>query len=573
MATPATPRIAQHTLTQPTLSLAFALGKNTWKLGFTIGVAQQPRARTMPAGAVAGLPQEIRRAKQRFGLPEDTRVVRCSEAGRAGCWLHRSCVTPGVEHLVIDSASLAVHRRPRRAKTDRLAVPKRLTRLRRHMTGEKKVWSVVRGPRVAEDDRRPLHRALTTATGDRTRVSNRLTGLLAGSGVQRALRGAVEAQREPGQQWDGSPLPPALRTRLKRAWQQVSLLTTPLQTLEAERRALVRRREDPGLDQVRQRFLRRGIGVQSAWLYGMACFAGRDVQTPKHVGALAGLTPTPYQRGQSRRALGLATAGHRHRRAMAIASAWAWRRFQPARALCRWDERRCGSGRARLRQLGMVALARKLLLALWRFCKTGVLPEGAVLQAEGPRREGRRSRVRSGGTDRTVASARRTRSQQGWPVCGRERLVVEPGAPGAPGWRGGRSPRRFTRRLRAQTGGGAGRQRRQHGEQVVWGEKAPRVTKPAAHITCRAPRRARHPAASRVRQESAQQGHGAGASARRVRGTQEVEIAPGRVRRAANPLVDVTSMCERASHTHQERSGRDKKRQTSAPKGLTIAAT
>jgi transposase len=200
--------------------------------------------------------------------------------------------------------------------------------------------------------------------------------------VQLALQGDVEAQLDRVHPWDGSPLPSALRTRLKRAWQQVGLLTAPIQTLEAERRALLRRREDPVVEQVRQRFTLRGIGVQSAWLSVMACFAGRDVQTPKQVGALAGLTPTPYQRGQARRALGIATAGKRHIRAMAIEIAWAWRRFQPASALAQWYERRFGAGRARLRKLGMVALARKLLIALWRFLKTGVLPEGAVLQAE-----------------------------------------------------------------------------------------------------------------------------------------------------------------------------------------------
>jgi transposase len=118
----------------------------------------------------------------------------------------------------------------------------------------------------------------------------------------------------------------------------------------------------------------------------MALFAWRDFQPPKQVGALAGLTPTPYQSGQSRRELGIAKAGNRHIRAMAIEIAWAWRRFQPASALSQWYERWFGAGRARLRKLGMVALARKLLIALWRFVKTGVLPEGAVLKTAAPRR-------------------------------------------------------------------------------------------------------------------------------------------------------------------------------------------
>jgi transposase len=202
--------------------------------------------------------------------------------------------------------------------------------------------------------------------------------------VQLVLQGDVEAQLDQTHQGDGAPLPSALRSRLKRAWQQVGFLTAHIQTLEAERRALLRHRTDPVIAQVRQLFTLRGIGINSAWLYIMEFFAWRDFQTAKQVGALAGLTPTPYQSGQSRRELGIAKAGNRHIRAMALEIAWAWRRFQPASALSQWYERRCGAGSARLRKLGMVALARKLLIALWRCVKTGVLPEGAVLKTAPP---------------------------------------------------------------------------------------------------------------------------------------------------------------------------------------------
>jgi transposase len=384
MAIPIRRRIEQETPPQPTLFLAFELGQTMWKLGFTISVAQPPRERTIPAGDQAGLQQEILRAKQRFGLPEDARVVSCYEAGRDGFWLHRYLMAHSVENLVIDSASIEVNRRQRRAKTDRLDVRKLLTMLLRHMAGEQKVWSVVRVPSVEEEDRRQLHRELTTAKQDRTRITNRIKGLLAGHGVQLVLQGNVEAQLDQGHQWDGSPLPAALLRRLKRAWQQVGFLTTHIQTLEAERRALWRHRTDPVIAQVRQLFTLRGIGSNSAWLYIMEFFAWRDFQTPKQIGALAGLTPTPYQSGQSRRELGIAKAGNRHIRAMAIEIAWAWRRFQPASALSQWYERRFGAGSARLRKLGIVALARKLLIALWRFVKTGVLPEGAVLKTATP---------------------------------------------------------------------------------------------------------------------------------------------------------------------------------------------
>ena len=386
MATSVTSRIEQDTLPQPTLYLAFELGKDTWKLGFTIGMAQPPRERTIPAGDVARLQQEIARAKQRFGLLADAHIMSCYEAGRDGFWLHRYLVAQGITNHVIDSASIEVNRRQRRAKTDRLDVRKLLTMLLRHMAGERKVWSVVRVPSVDEEDRRQLHREMQTAKQDRTRVINRIKGLLAGHGVQLTLQGDVDAQLDQVQQWDGASLPSALRTRLKRAWQQVGFLTAHIQTLEAERRALLRRREDPVIAQVRQLFTLRGIGINSAWLYVMEFFAWRDFQTPKQVGALAGLTPTPYQSGQARRELGIAKAGNRHIRAMAIEIAWAWRRFQPDSALSQWYERRFGAGSARLRKLGIVALARKLLIALWRFVKTGVLPEGAVLKPAAPSR-------------------------------------------------------------------------------------------------------------------------------------------------------------------------------------------
>jgi transposase len=176
MAPPAKIHIEQATLPPPTLFLACELGQNKWQLGFTIGGAPQPRERLSPSGDVERLPQESARAKPRFGLPAAGRVVRCYEAGRDGCWLHRALGAHGVQNPGSDAASLAVQRHQRRAKPARLAVRQLLTMLRRHSAGEQKGWSVGRVPSVAEADRRQLHRALPTATQDRTRVSNRLTG-------------------------------------------------------------------------------------------------------------------------------------------------------------------------------------------------------------------------------------------------------------------------------------------------------------------------------------------------------------------------------------------------------------
>jgi transposase len=159
MATAPPIRIAHETTDRPALFLAFELGVNQWKLGFTTGAAQRPRERNVPARHLEAVREEIRRAKQRFGLPEEAQVISCYEAGRDGFWLHRWLVTQGVANCVVDSSSIEVNRRRRRAKTDRLDVQKLLTMLLRHVAGEQKVWSIVRVPSVEEEDRRQLHRA------------------------------------------------------------------------------------------------------------------------------------------------------------------------------------------------------------------------------------------------------------------------------------------------------------------------------------------------------------------------------------------------------------------------------
>jgi transposase len=318
MAPTATHRVEPQTACPPTLFLAFELGVNQWKRGFTTGAAQRPRERQVPAGDCQRVLEELQRAKHRFGLPEEARVVSCDEAGRDGFWLHRFLATHGVENCVVDSASIEVNRRHRRAKTDRLDVHNLLTMLLRHVAGERKFWSVVRVPSVDAEDGRQRHRELLSAKRDRTRVINRIKGLLAGDGVRLALHGDVAAQLEQVRQWDGSPLPPALRARLRREWQKGCFLSEQIDSLEAERREALRTSEEPAVEQVRQLMALRGIGVNSAWLFVMECVAWRDMRRSKQVGALAGLTPTPYQSGQASRELGITKAGNGYLRTMAV---------------------------------------------------------------------------------------------------------------------------------------------------------------------------------------------------------------------------------------------------------------
>jgi transposase len=264
-----------------------------------------------------------------------------------------------VEHPGVDAASMEVTRRRRRAKTERRDAHKLLTMLRRHGAGEPKVGRVVRGPSAVDEDRRQRPRELLTAKRARTRVLNRRQGLRAGGGRRMALAGEVEAQLEQVRQWDGAPRPAALPARLQRAWPQVGCLSPQSMTREAERREVRRTRAEPVVAQGRQWATLRGIGGKRAWVVVLAFLAWRHWQTPKHVGAFAGLTPPPYQSGEASRALGLTQAGNGSRRTMAVEIAWGWGRFQPRSALTQGSQARCSQGSARLRKLGLVALARQ----------------------------------------------------------------------------------------------------------------------------------------------------------------------------------------------------------------------
>jgi len=370
----------EHSTFHPTLYLAFELGNKKWKLGFTIGLGQSPRRRTIAAGDLVTLQREIRLAKKRFGLPQTAQVMSCYEAGRDGFWLHRYLVSEDIENLVVDSASIEVNRRAKRAKTDRLDVGKLLTMLIRYDYGEKKVWSVVHVPSVEAEDKRHLHRQLGTLKTDRTRHINRIKGLLVGQGVRIPVRADFLERLETVRLWDGSPLPPGLRSRLEREYAGLQFVNQQIKELEAERREMIRTADDPSVEQVRVLMRLRGIGENSAWLFVMEFFGWREFRNRRQVGGLTGLTPTPYQSGDESQEQGISKAGNRPIRAMAIEIAWGWLRHQPHSELSLWYQRRFGHGSKRLRKIGIVALARKLLVAFWRYLEYGEIPAGAQLK-------------------------------------------------------------------------------------------------------------------------------------------------------------------------------------------------
>ena len=369
-----------HTIFTPNLYIAFELSNAEWKLGFTVGLGQAPRLRNLAARDMAGLREEIRLSKVRFSLPESAPVISCYEAGRDGFWLHRCLTAQGITNLVVDSASIEVNRRKRRAKTDRLDAGKLLLMLIRYVQGERKVWSVLHPPSPQEEDQRQLHRELMTLKRERTHHINRIKGLLISQGVSLALKADFLPQLEAVRLWDGTPLLPGLRQSLLREYQRYQLVQEQVHQIELERREAIRTGDTLAIRQVRHLLQLKGVGVNSAWLYVMEFFSWRGFRNRRELGSLSGLTPTPYQSGNRAHEQGISKAGNRPIRAMAIELAWCWLRFQPGSALSIWYQNRFAHGNSRLRRIGIVALARKLLIALWQYLERGLLPAGACLR-------------------------------------------------------------------------------------------------------------------------------------------------------------------------------------------------
>jgi transposase len=370
----------QYNRFEPYLYLAFELSQNQWKLGFTVGVAQRPRIRNISARDLQALQHEILMAKQRFGLPADASVLSCYEAGRDGFWIHRYLEKHDIQNLVVDSSSIEVSRRARRRKTDGLDVNKLLAMLIRYHGGEQKVWRVVHVPSKEAEDARQLHRELMTLKAERTRHTNRIKGLLISQGISIAVKPDLPDRLETLRLWDGSRLPDALVMRLQREYQRWLFVNQQIDQLTAHRKELLKTSQRPSVEQVRQLMRLKGIGVNSAWLFVMEFFGWRNFRNRREVGACAGLTNAPFQSGETSKDQGIEKAGNRFIRAIAIEIAWSWLRYQPKSQLSQWYQQRFGQGSKRQRKIGIVALARKLLIALWRYLDTGIVPEGALLK-------------------------------------------------------------------------------------------------------------------------------------------------------------------------------------------------
>jgi len=326
--------------------------------------------------------EEVRaRVSREMGRPVE--VMSCYEAGYDGFWLHRQLEAHGVRNYVIDPASLQVDRRLRRVKTDRIDTERLLRSLMAYLRGEPKVWSVVRIPSVAEEDARRLHRERDRLICERVQHVNRIKGLCALQGIYdfHPLRPQAMPRLEQLRTAQGGALPPRLKSEIKRELHRLALVVEMIATLEAERDAIV---EDEASTHVNAEKIQalhklKAIGPEFAAVLVGEIFH-RDFNNRRQLASYVGYAPSPFQSGNVAHDQGISKAGNRKGRTTGIELAWLWLRYQPDSDLSVWFRARVGTVKGRIRRIAIVALARKLLVALWRYLETGLVPRGAVLK-------------------------------------------------------------------------------------------------------------------------------------------------------------------------------------------------
>ena len=355
------------------LYMSLELSDKKWKTALSAG-GTKVRQYAVEGGNRAELLAVIEKAKQRCGLSAGAKVVCCYEAGREGFWVHRFLSEAGIENLVVDSSSIEVKRRARRTKTDRLDAGKLLSMLLRHCAGEPDVWQVLRVPSRAEEDARRTHRELERLGQEHTGHTNRIGALLALHGIR--------AQNIGGRGWQErlagycQELGWHAAAELKRESARLALVKSQQREIQTAQDALLKSAQGP---QILRLARLCGIGVKSAWTLFYEFF-WRRFNNRREVGSCAGLTGTPYQSGDSEREQGISKAGNKRVRWLMVELAWSWLRYQPESELSRWYGERFGHGGKRQRRIGIVALARKLLIAIWRYLEHGVVPAGARLK-------------------------------------------------------------------------------------------------------------------------------------------------------------------------------------------------
>jgi transposase len=365
---------------------AIELSKSIWIVAVNTPLADRISRYSVKAGDGKALLELIERIRGRVGREtgRPVEVITCYEAGYDGFWLHRLLEGHGVRNYVIDPASLQTDRRARRAKTDRIDAERLLRSLMAYLRGEPKVWSVARVPSVAEEDARRLHRERDRLVRERVQHVNRIKGLCALHGIYdyEPLRRKRWARLEELRTAEGIELPSRLKAELKRELRRLDLVLEMIAAIEAERDAVVEEKASSShlnAEKIRQLHQLKAIGPEVATVLVGEVFY-RQFDNRRQLASYIGYTPSPFQSGNLARDQGISKAGNAKARTTGIELTWLWLRYQPDSDLSIWFRTRVGTMKGRIRRITIVAMARKLMIALWRYLETGEVPKGAILK-------------------------------------------------------------------------------------------------------------------------------------------------------------------------------------------------
>lgn len=360
------------------LFMAMELSKKNWKLAFSNG--EKVRQVNVPGGDQKGLSLAIDRAREKLGLARDCAVYSCYEAGRDGFWIHRCLDGLSVQNLVVDPASIEINRRRRHLKTDRIDAEKLVRMLMRYwLHNEKTLWRVAVVPSSADEDQRRIHRENERIKIERAGHFNRIRSLLVQHGIK--VKSIQKLNVGLLKDWQGQSLARALLEEIERELVRMTVADNQIKVIESEQRKRLKK-PVTGSDRTAAKLKKlKGIGQNGSWLLSKEFFGWRKFHNRREVGSLAGLTGTAYSSGNKTVEQGISKAGNKRVRTTMIELAWNWTWYQPDSELTKWFMRRFGNGSKRMRRIGIVALARKLLVALWKYVESDEVPSGAVLAA------------------------------------------------------------------------------------------------------------------------------------------------------------------------------------------------
>jgi transposase len=388
--------LLDHVFNEPTairtqlgaIFVSLELSRSTWLItSLSPGKGEKMSRHSVPAGDIGALLARFAELKRKAAIRtgQDYPIITIQEAGLDGFWIHRVLQGEGIESHVVDAASIAAPRRQRRAKTDKIDGEALLRVLLAYKRGEPRVCAMVIAPSPEEEDRRRISRERQTLIAERIKHVNRIKGLLFSQGIldyaplRRDRRARLAAMRT----GDGRDLPGHMKAQISRELDRLELLLDQIKAVEAARDALLAKadkseREASGEPHAVSMLLAlKGIGEEFAAVLWLEAFC-RTFSNRRQVAAYAGLAATPWRSGSIVHEQGVSKAGNPRLRRTMVQLAWLWLRHQPQSALARWFDERTKGGVGR--KTAIVALARKLLVALWKYVSAGVVIEGAVMK-------------------------------------------------------------------------------------------------------------------------------------------------------------------------------------------------